>query len=264
MKKYWTSFKTSYQENITYRGSVFIRAIRDVLLTLFFVVLWGVLFQQKSVIGGYTFNSMVTYYILVRLMDQLYSFQTTRLLNEDIVSGDLSNYLSRPIKYTYYLMAYVLGRRIARTTITFLLVVFVFIFFNSYIALPPSLFNIAIFIPFAILSWLLFFEIAFILGVISFWFSEASDLRSILEHVILILGGLWIPLDLFPKNVEAILNLLPFKYLYGSLVQIYQGRLTNSELVTMFAIESLWVLFFHFFSQRLFAKGLRNYASFGK
>lgn len=263
MKKYWTTFKSSYQENITYRGSVFIRAVRDVLLTLFFIVLWSALFQQKSVIDGYTFKSIVTYYILVRLMDQLYSFQTTRLLNEDIVDGSLSNYLMKPINYTVYLASYVLGRRIARTTLTFFLIIAVFVFLNSYILLPSSILNLLIFIVFAVLSWILFFEIAFLLGVTSFWFSEASNLRNVLEHVILFLGGLWLPINLFPEKIAQILNILPFKYLYNSLVQVYEGKLSANELITMFVVELVWIVLFHILGKYLFSKGVKNYAAFG-
>lgn len=263
MKKYWTAYKSAYQENITYKGPVFIRAIRDVLLTLFFIVLWSAVFQQKEVINGYTFNSIITYYILVRLMDQLYSFQTTRLLNEDIVEGNLSNYLVKPMNYILYLASYVLGRRTARTTLTFILVIAIFVFFSNYVMPPSNLINLLIFILSAMLSWILFFEIAFLLGVISFWFSEVSNLRSVLEHIILILGGLWIPIDLFPEKIAQIVNLLPFKYLYNSPVQVYQGKLSTNDLLTMFVIELVWITLFHLIGKYLFSRGLKTYAAFG-
>lgn len=263
MYKYWTVFKTSYQENVTYRGSVFIRLIRDVLLTLFFIVLWAQLFKQTSNIGGYTFKSITTYYILVRLMDQLYSFQTTRLLNEDIVDGTISFFLMKPMNYMKYLASYVLGRRAARTTLTFLLIIGIFAFFRDYVAFPVNPQVFAIFVLFAILAWLLYFEIAYLLGVISFWFSEASDLRSVLEHIMLILGGLWIPIDLFPPTVVQIINFLPFKYLYSSLVQIYEGKVSLPELLIMFFIEIAWIITFHQLGKYLFSKGLKTYASFG-
>lgn len=264
VKKYWANFSASYHRNFTYRVAVIIRTARDITMPAFFILLWSALFRNNSAIGGYTFKDIVAYYILVRIFDRFYTFYPARILNRNIRNGDLSNFLIKPIKYPLVLAFLTLGQRVSETTFTLIIVSVLFLFFPNIVSYPPNWFQTALFIIFAILSWVMFYEMALLFGMISFWTTEVGNLRSAVDQLILLLGGLWIPLNLFPAGVEKILNYFPFKYLFYFLVQVYQGKLESDVLVNNFIIELSWIILFGIVINILWKAGVKKYENFGR
>ena len=241
-----------------------IRGLRDVSGVLFFVILWAALFKTKAEISGFTFSAMVTYYILVKIIDQIYSYEPSRLINEDIINGDLSNYLTKPVKYFFYRLFFSIGRRFARVLTSFTLIFLAFIFLPQWVVFPPNFESLLFFIISAIFSWILLYELAFIVGTISFWTSGNDGLRTAFDQLIGLLGGIWVPLSLFPKQMADILNVLPFRYLYFQLVQIYQGKIIGDDLYFSVMIQVLWVAIFSLLCGYLWNRGLKKYESYGK
>lgn len=264
MHKYLEVIKIAYSLQLAYRGGMLIRCVRDIVTVLFFVLLWSALFRKTSVIGGYTLPSIITYYIIARIIDQLYSYEPARLLSRDIRQGDLSNYLVKPWKYVLYLASYTFGRRFARTTFSFLAIGLVFVLVPQFVVLPSSILYLLYFIISAVLSWVLLFEMIFVLGALSFWISETGGIRTAFEQMTLVLGGLWVPLDLFPKNVLYFLSYLPFKYFYFNLVQIYQGKISSSQITSGIWIQIIWMAAFGLLTAFLWKKGIKVYGAFGK
>ena len=238
--------------------------MQDIISVLFFVILWVGIFKQKSVIDGFNLNAIITYYILVKVIDQLYTFKPAKDINDDIISGDLGNYLSKPVNYFNYMMNFGLGRRLARNTISLFIVLLAFIIFPNYLVLPSSIFNVVVFIIFAIFSWLLYYELAFFIGTLSFWFSETANIRSGIERMMGLLGGLWIPLAMFPQWIQNGLNLLPFKYLYSNLVLAYQGKLATVDIQNGLVVEAIWVISLFILCKMMWRKGIKKYETFGK
>lgn len=264
MKKYLLFFNVALHAQLTYRGALLIRALRDLLWVISFVLLWSALFKQKAEIGGFTFQAMITYYILAKLIDQIYSYEPSRIMSRDIITGDLSNFLTKPLKYFGYLFFLAAGRRTARNLPSFAIAISVFIFAPQWVTFPPDLISFAVFLISAFLSWILLFEFVFLLGTISFWISETSNLRTAFEQGVLLLGGLWIPLNLFPKQLSDFLGILPFRYLYYQLINIYQGKVQGFDLLSSVLIQTIWIIILFGVCYLTWKKGVKRYEAYGK
>lgn len=264
MWKYWLFFKAAYQITISYRVAVVIRVIRDLAIPAFFILLWSALYKDRQDIGGFTLQAMATYYIMVKILDQIYTYEPSSAVNRDIKMGDLSNHLVKPISYIIFRAFYALGRRLARISLTIIAVILLFLFFPNLVAYPSSLNNWIWFGVILIVSWTLFFEVAFIMGELAFWLSQTWNFRGASEQVMTILGGFWIPLNLFPENIQAVLNLLPFRFLYYYPVQVFQGKVDLSQIYREFTIEIFWVVLFGMFIKFLWDKGIEKYEGVGK
>jgi len=264
VRKYLRFIIVAFNVQMIYRGSMMLRGVRDVASVLFFVILWSALFKEQSVIKGFTFNAMVTYYILTKIIDQIYSYEPSRLMTRDILTGDLSNYLTKPMKYFAYMMFLSIGRRFARSFMSIVLVILAFVFIPQYVFVSPNASSFLFFCLSGFLSWLLLFECAFLLGTLSFWSSETSGIQTAFDQLVLVLGGSWVPLNLFPEAVTKITSILPFKYLYYNLVLVYQGKLSNNELVWQFAMQFFWVAVLFLCCYLSWKRGVKTYASFGK
>lgn len=263
MRKYWEFFKASYQITFSYRAAILVRLIRDFIMIFFFVILWAALFRQQETFSGFTFKSIVTYYILVRLLNQLYSYEPAYLVSRDIRVGSLSNYLVKPLGYLKYLAFYVSGRRLARILLTLITVLLIFVFAPGYVAFSASTVNAVAFIVSVILSWFIIFQIAAGVGALSFWFSETGNVRQAFDSLAGILGGLWIPLEMFPNWMQRLLDYLPFKYLFSFPVAVYQGKVTGQHLLFSLSVELIWLVIFTILINYIFRKGVAKYESFG-
>lgn len=263
MKKYWLVFGSAWQTAFSYRGSLIFKAIADVLFTISFILLWSVVYQNTSEIAGMTFPDIVTYYILVRILNLAYTLYPAKFLTNQIKTGKFSTFLVKPVNYFNYTVANTLGLKLARESITFCLVLFFIIFFPQYIVYPPNLIYVLALIPFVIMSWLIYAEIGFLIGILAFWVSDTGNIRSASDQIIALLGGGWIPLAFFPAVFLSIINLLPFKFLYSFVISLFQGKIPLKELPMDFVICAFWVISLWLLGRHFFAKGVRRYEAYG-
>lgn len=263
MNKYLLILKVSFTSFVSYRVSLVIRLIRDVLMTSFFLFIWSVLFKQKQLIGGYDFSSMVTYYIVARIIDQLYTLDPSKVLAEDVVTGSLSTHLIKPYHYLGYMWGRAVGRRLARTLPSLIFVIAIFIVFNSSLVFPNSIIQTTLFILSVMLAWLLMFEIAIFVGETSFWISKISGINSAINQTILLLGGMWAPISLFSPIAQKIMGFLPFQYLYFHPIQIYQNKISIPVALHGLGIETVWILIIGVLIIVLWKKGIRRYEAYG-
>ena len=113
------------------------------------------------------------------------------------------------------------------------------------------------------LGIILVFEITFILGCLTFWISETDYFRGAIENLSLILGGLWVPVTFFPKEILKILDYLPFKYQYYFPVAIFQGKVMTGEIMRGLIIESIWIVILFFVLKTTWANGIKKYEGYG-
>ncbi|KKU90901.1 MAG: hypothetical protein UY21_C0015G0016 [Microgenomates group bacterium GW2011_GWA1_48_10] len=248
----------------TYRGQIIFGSLRHLTVVIMAVILWGTIFRGKQSVGGFDLGQIVTYYILVELIDIFYMTASARVLTRDINTGDLSNYLVKPINYWNYLLFYSYGNQLGYVSLGIVILLVAS-------RILPSLFfvqtNIIFIIQTALLlsvSSMLYFQIFFLIGAMTFWLSDSSHFRSGVKQLIGVLGGRWAPLAFFPLWAQEILNYTPFPYLFNFVVKAYQGGLKPTEFLNLFCIELLWLGALLFVGRIVWKKGMISYASFGK
>lgn len=227
------------------------------------MILWSALYVGKDQINGYTLTGMATYYILVKIIDQLFSYEPAKLLAREIRTGDLSNYLAKPLKYYQYLFGYTVGKRLARTTLTLFLVTILFILFPQLVSFSPSLNYFFLFLLSLILAIILVFELTYLLGCLGFWISEVDYFKNAWEQSSNILGGMWVPISFFPQILQQVLDYLPFKYEFYFTVMVFQGKLTLSQIYRGLIIETMWVLGLILVLKYVWEKGISKFESYG-
>ena len=66
------------------------------------------------------------------------------------------------------------------------------------------------------LAFVLDFLFVFSIGLAAFWLEDTTGLQLIYSRLTMILGGMMIPVDLFPDNLRPLLASLPFSSIvYG-------------------------------------------------
>lgn len=262
MKKYLAVMSAAFKRTLEYRLNMLVVNLQSVFTLFILFYFWKAVFSYKSILGGYTFEEMVTFYFLIRVTQNRTSpFEANSFAN-DIKSGAITSSLLKPVNLIWYRVFFkaVVGNMWSVGNLVAIL--FFSQFLYSALVLPKNIVTFLIYIVVLLLNGILSLLINIIIGSLGFWITEVTHLKTITYQVVSILSGALIPLTFFPDSFRKVTNILPFKYLVQFPVDIYLGKLTNSELITNFILMSLWLIVLSIFSQVLFKRGLRTYESF--
>jgi ABC-2 type transport system permease protein len=241
-------FRAGFLEALEYRTdfaiSVFSWGIR-IFIALF---LWAAVAKaQGGAIGGYTFDDILIYFFITQIISSLIFSRVIFLINQDILMGDFSNYMVRPISYIPFRMIFEITSNMMRMGLGIILfgVVLAFMqpnFFIEVFARPEliGLFIIAVF-----LAYYVNFCMIAMIGFLAFWITNANRLAFIFFGIITIMSGLLFPLDLFPEAIFNTLRWLPLPYIFYYPAKIMQAL-----------PESYWVIWTVIVPQLLYASGL--------
>ena len=103
MKKYWSVFKISFQQEFAYRLNFIMWRVRNVLQIFLIFFLWDTVFSDPSrSVFGYDRSKILTYVFGVIIVRSLVLSARGMDVTGDIAKGDISNYLVKPISYFKY------------------------------------------------------------------------------------------------------------------------------------------------------------------
>ena len=202
-------FVVHLRDQMAYLGEV---ALGGIILSVFLFVLtqlWQVTFrfQGADTLGGYTLAQVVWYLVLTE------AFVTSRVafarkIDTDVRTGDLAYALVRPGGYVSAYFGAYLAERIVRFAFA-LMVGGVFALLSVG---PVSIAPVPVFVGLlaSLVAMLLDFVMVLGIGFGAFWIEDTSSVYLIYARVSMILGGLLIPIDLFPDTLGAIARGLPF------------------------------------------------------
>lgn len=264
LKKYILVARNTWDEMATYRLSFIIWRLQNILQLLTIYFLWYSLLPANKTFAGYNQSFMLTYVLGTALVSTIVWSSKTAQIGDDINEGNLSNFLLRPIGYMRYWFAKDVGDKIMNIlfSIAELLVI-------VFLLKPPLFFQTNIFIILLtiialVLGVFLYFYINIILGFIAFWNPETWAPRFIFFTVITFLAGGLFPLDILPKNIYIICQLLPFQYMLYFPIKLYLGELSFIAILQGVCITVVWVLLLYKFTEFLWHKGLKTYTSHGQ
>jgi ABC-2 type transport system permease protein len=205
----------SLASSIAYISEIAFRAVVVVALMVIFVQLWETTYsaQPGGRLGAFTLRDIIWYLALVETLATSVS-PLNRRVDGEVRSGDLAYLLGRPCSYVFYQYAYYLGDRVVRLAISGVIACMVALVF---VGPPPLSFWGLLAGPLVIfLSISIDFSALFAIGLLAFWTEETESFALIYSRLVLVLGGVLVPLELFPEPLGSIARALPFAaLLYG-------------------------------------------------
>jgi ABC-2 type transport system permease protein len=126
-----------------------------------------------------------------------------------------------------------------------------------------SLGSLPFFVLAAVAGMLLHFHMEYLLGLTAFWTDQSLAFEGFYFMLFSLLGGLVVPVELFPQTVRDLILLTPFPYIFGFSTEIALGVPDDAALVRGFLIQGGWLLGFGGLGQLLWRRGLRRYGAAG-
>lgn len=227
--------------------------------------LWRAIFDFRGVevIAGFTFESMMLYYVLVPLIEKITRGQEMGFLSREIYDGTLNRYLIYPVN----LFAYKLVQHGAIATLALLQLIVVLAVGKLALGQPAgielTLGNAVAGLAAAMLVGVLYFLLAGCLEMVAFWADNMWSLLIMLRFGIRLLGGGMIPLALFPAWSQPILDKLPFGYLLSFPVRTLMGQVGPAEYAGGLLVLLTWIAVFAAVTALIWRRGTLQYSGVG-
>jgi ABC-2 type transport system permease protein len=242
MRLFWKIAGIEARKRMAYRTDFWLNSIVAFVTELgvaYFLVL--AMFGASDRMGGYSRNGMLLYYVSVILTARLVRPADLEwAISDDIYQGALNRYLLYPVSYGVMKYATQIGAlfpAIVQVTLFGAWVPFVLGVPEGLHVTPVS----ACMAAGAILvANLLHFLTVYPIQLVAFWADNCWSLLVAHRLVVMVFGGLLLPLTLFPAWSQPIMNALPFKYMFAFPVDALLGRLTPGEYAAGLGIALGW------------------------
>lgn len=267
MKKYWSIFRISFQQEFAYRLNFVLWRVRNVFQILLTYFLWSTVFTNpQTQIFGYDRAKILTYVFGIMIVRALVFSARAMDVSRDVAQGDLSNYLLKPLNYFKYWFT----RDISSKTLNLMFASVEFILLFA-ILKPPFFFqgNIVALLAFLVsvaLAILIYFFLLFLISSIPFWAPEIGWGSHFLVTVVIIeaFSGALFPINILPHGFQAFLMATPFPYLIYFPVEVYLGNIHGAALTGGLMITMAWAGILWFSLNFIWQKGLKVYQAIGR
>lgn len=266
MNKYLSILKISLKQEFAYRINFILWRFRNTIQILVFFFLWDSVFTNESIYFGYSKEAILTYALLLVFVRSLVLSSKSNEMAGQIASGDLSNYLLKPINYFKYWITRDFVNKFLNLGFSVVEITILVLLLRPDVYIQSNFFTLFIFTIFIVIAIFLFFNLLLLTNFVPFWAPETAWGAQFLMIVIIVefLSGSFFPLDVLPKSVFDILKFTPFPYLVYVPIKIYLGGFNNNFIAFSLIVSLFWSVILWFFVKRVWIKGLKVYEAYGR
>ena len=263
MGKYWEVSKTYMKTQLVWRADVVFNMIFTISKILFAYLLWGIIFQDKEMVGQFTFYSMLSYYIISSFLSQLeMSEGISSEIHDRIRGGTFSKYMVIPVGIEKYFMAMELGIVLFYTVFDFIAAVIWIFIFQIQFVFTEDIFVILCAVIMAVLGMLFMVQLNYFLGLLTLRYQGINTFLMIKNNLAALVTGSIVPLALFPEAVVSMMRLLPFYYVTYLPAMLLTG-MCKEEAAAGIVIIACWCLIMQLFICAVWKKYFRKYDGVG-
>lgn len=222
--------------------------------------LWRAALATGAIRGAsseHTLAYYATVFLLVRVVDL---GRLALELEEEIHSGHLLVYLSRPIYHWQILTARTAARALVGIGIGLPLLL---LFIPLGVKQPLTAAGTAGLLVTGLLGILLEFMIYYSIGLSAFWVDRIWGVMLATQFIMSLLGGRLLPIHFYPDWFQTALPYLPFRYAVYEPVMLFLGEPSWWQIGRVAAIQTLWLLTIGTLTVVLWRLGTRRFVGEG-
>lgn len=209
VRKYLSIFKISVRDQLQYLPAFLSRNIFFLIILFIFYSLWRVIFSERSVVAGYTIVQTLWYLTFTETIE-LSKPRAFQQIQEEVKDGTIAYALLRPYSYVFFNVPRFLGESLVRI---FPIMIEGFIVAAILVGFLPGYFRALPFGLILILGGIIINVLWYTaIGLLAFWTEEVSPFYWIIQKLVFILGGVFLPIDFFPPLLGRISRALPFAF----------------------------------------------------
>lgn len=242
------------------RTNIILDVFNMVARCLIVFLLYAYIFQIKGgSINGVDYKttmwSMFIYFCIMTLSVR----RIDDIIMRDVKSGNVEVYMNKPRSYLTINFLRVIGQGL----FSFLFISFIgTIIMIVFIGVPNV--DLKVFIPSFIivlfLGQILGLILYGIIGLLAFFIQDVRPVHWIVDKLVMVLGGSYLPISMFPKFMKVLAYASPFGAVNFASSTVYESW--NNEYLSRIGLQLLWILVFglllHFIYKKSKEKAMIN------
>lgn len=240
MRKYIETAKVLFKAQLVYRFDILLTMVFTISKILLAHVLWGAIFENQDTVSGFTYSSMLTYYIISSFITQLdQSAGTGSQIAAEIRNGRFSKYIVKPMSIFGYFTAQTAGVSAFLLSFNLLAALAWALLFRVDFAMTGDMEVILSALVLILLGLLFMMQMNYYIGILAFQFLDTGVFSMIKDNVVQFATGSLLPLVLLPAGIVDAMRLLPFYYVSYLPSMLLIGRSKN-EAITGMIVLVIW------------------------
>ena len=253
-RKYATVFGIASRDQLVYLPSFLARNLFFVVVMFVFYSLWRAIYAGNTAIAGFTMVQMLWYLTFTEAIE----LSQTRIflpISEEVKDGTIAYSLNRPYSYVLFWISRGMGENIVKA-LPLLIEGFVLAFImvgplpGYFHALPIGLVTI-------VLGIFIGTILQAIIGLLAFWFEEVMPFWWIIQKLVFVIGGMFIPIDFYPEWLERIARFTPFAFAAYWPATVFVD-FSSERVITTLIGQVAYVALFGLIAAMLFRAAVRK------
>lgn len=253
--KYAFIGKITLRNQLAYVADFCIRSLFLLLILYIFLQLWQTTFHGEGTdtIAGYSFKQIMWYLVITEAMIIACPSLCSHV-EEEVKSGDIVFKFVRPVSFVVFHYVEYMSEAAIRFLVNLALGGVL-----GLIIIGPSDFGFGLlWLPIAALfGFTVNFMLNMALALCSFWVEETRGLEFVYNKFLFTIGGMLMPLELFPDALQRVGYLLPFQ----AIVYIPAKTAVSfdtEQLPTMLGTQLIWVAIIGAIVSMVYRKGVKK------
>ena len=217
MRYAWIGY-TAARSAMAYRAEVILRCSFLTVILYIFMRMWTVVYAGENRVAGLTLPQMLWYLMITQAIFGS-SPRVWAEVDDDVRTGRLAVQLIHPVSYVGAHLSRDMGARMVRFTINLLVGITVTLLLVGPIQISAS--GLAMFAIVLPAAFLLDFLGMFLVGLGAFWLESTAGLALIYNRLVMLLGGMVLPLEIYPEVLRPVLRFLPFSSMVSAPARIF-------------------------------------------
>jgi len=239
----WEFARSSFLIMLAHRVRYMIGVINYMTYVAVNYYLWEALFAASpgESRATWTLDEMRTYVAVNWIVRSAYYSNSDNILAARINKGDITSDLLRPTSLLLQFYGAALGESVFRA-IFMAAPVLVLALLVFDIAPPATVQHGLLFAYSVTLAFHIFFAINFLTGLLAVFTEKLQGFLWAKFMLLQFMSGLLLPLEFFPPVLRSIFEVLPFKDLAHTPMNVYLGRVNGEDLALLLGKQTLWTL----------------------
>lgn len=207
MIKYLSIIGISYKNSDAYKFKLLFYSLTGIVSFYIYYSLWKSLYSNHNFFNGYSSSEIILYFVLSFVLQSILPRWISMEIGWKVKRGEITDVLLKPLDFKKYFLFYSFGDVIH--TFIFMGLPLILFYLKTDTLLACA--NPAMFILSIIFSYVISFNLYYILGLMSFWLINIWGVFITFDLIYLFFSGAFIPLNFMPKQIQTLFNLLPFR-----------------------------------------------------
>lgn len=261
MKSYITYLKLKFKTGLQYRAAALAGMVTQIFFGFVYVSIYIAFYESGSGELPMELNEIVSYTWLGQCFYSLiYLWYRDKEILNMIKSGNIAYELCRPQDLYFMWASKILGERLSNVALRLLpVILFAAILPSPYnIDLSITLPRLLLFLVTILLSAILMTSLVLLYHVICLITLDDKGIVNIFMVISDLLSGLIIPIAFFPKYLQNISSILPFRYVTDFPFRLYIGNISYTEGMIGIIIQIIWIIILGILGRYITKKALKK------